>query len=549
MTNRPRILVVDDDQKIQINFKELLADQGYKIVTCINDIQAVEQLITESYDLVLLDMANPEGKSKPSMEGHPVLDHIQRRWPHAIIIIMAPQDSMESALEAIKKGAYDYLRKPLTDEKILKAIKNALDHKKSVFERKHAEEELQRNYDTQAAINSLLHDSLEDMNLEELLQRALDLILSIPWLAFKRQGSIFIVENDPHTLVMKAQDGLAEPIKQTCALLPFGKCLCGRAAQTQKIQFADCLDDRHQIRYDGITPHGHYCVPICSGGETLGVVNMYIREGHQRTKREENFLKAFANTLAGIIMRKRLEEGLVKSERLAATGQTVAGLAHCVKNILFHLEGGVYVVNKALRKDDMQKLDTGWNIVRNNIDRISGRVLDLLNYSKERTPEYENCSPNIIAEEVCELMEPRVKDALAEGIEVIRNFDTNLGEIRLDSKGIHRCLLNLVSNAFDACLTDESEDKNYKVTVTTRPEGEDMFAFDVTDNGCGMDNDVKQQLFTSFFSTKGSKGTGLGLLVTQKSVLEHEGTLSVNSEPGKGSTFTIHLPRKYNDSS
>ena len=544
MRNRSRILIIDDDPKIQINFKELFADQGYKIVTCTNDIQAVEQLITENYDLILLDIANPKDEIKPGLEGHPVLDYIQSRWPDAIVIIMAAQDSMESALEAFKKGAYDYLRKPLSDEKILKAIHNALDHKKSVSDRKQAQDELRRNYDTQAAINSLLRDSLEDLNLEELLQRALDLILSIPWLVFKKQGSIFIVEDDPHTLVMKAQDGLAEPIKESCARLPFGKCLCGRAAQTQKIQFADCLDNRHPIRYDGIAPHGHYCVPICSGGETLGVINMYIREGHQRIKREEDFLKAFANTLAGIIMRKRLEEELVKSEKLAAIGQTVAGLAHCVKNILFHLEGGVYIVNKALRKDDMQKLDTGWNMVSKNIDKVSSLVLDLLNYAKERKPEYEICSPNVIAEEVCELMAPRAKDALREGIEVVRNLDPEIGEVRLDPKAIHRCLLNLVSNALDACLTDESEDKIFKITVATRREKEDTFAFEVTDNGCGMDDDVKQQLFTSFFSTKGSKGTGLGLLVTQKIVQEHGGTLSVSSEIGKGSTFTIHLPQK-----
>jgi GAF domain-containing protein len=140
---------------------------------------------------------------------------------------------------------------------------------------------------------------------------------------------------------------------------PFSKCLCGRAATTQKIQFADCVDGRHEIRYDGLIPHGHYCVPICYEGETLGVINIYVREGHQRAQREEDFLMAVANTLAGIVMRKRLAEELVKSERLAAIGQTVAGLAHCINSILFGLEGGIYIVNKAFRKDDMQKLHTG----------------------------------------------------------------------------------------------------------------------------------------------------------------------------------------------
>jgi len=397
---------------------------------------------------------------------------------------------------------------------------------------------------SQTVINSLLRHSMEDTSLDQLLKRALDLILSIPWLAFENQGSIFVVEDDPGTLVMKAQHRLPEPIKQTCDRLPLGRCLCGQSAKTQKIQFASCIDERHDILYDGITPHGHYCVPICYGGETLGVINMYIREGHQRKAREEEFLIAVANTLAGIIMRKRLESELVKSERLVAIGQTVSGLAHCIKSILFGLEGGFYVVNKGFRKDDINKLHTGWNMVRKNIDRVSNLVSDLLSYSKERMPEYEICSPNIIAEEVCELMEPKAKETLEGKIELIRDFDPDLGEVLLDTEGINRCLLNLVSNAIDACLADEDKNKTHRVKVTTSRDGEGKFAFQVSDNGCGMDDEVKKQLFTSFFSTKGSKGTGLGLLITQKIVQEHGGTLSAKSEPGKAATFTMLLPCK-----
>jgi signal transduction histidine kinase len=183
-------------------------------------------------------------------------------------------------------------------------------------------------------------------------------------------------------------------------------------------------------------------------------------------------------------------------------------------------------------------------MVSKNIDKISNLVLDLLDYPKEHISEYESCSPNVIAEEVCELMEPKAKDTLSEEIEIIRNFDPYLGEALLDPKGIHRCLLNLVSNAIDACLADEDESKNYMVKVTTRREGEGKFLFQVSDNGCGMDDEVKKLMFTSFFTTKGSKGNGLGLLITQKIVQDHGGTLSVNSEPGKGSVFTTLFPVK-----
>ena len=152
--------------------------------------------------------------------------------------------------------------------------------------------------------------------------------------------------------------------------------------------------------------------------------------------------------------------------------------------------------------------------------------------------------PNWTRSLVIELMEPKAKDTLIGKIEIIRDFDPHLGEVLLDTEGIHRCLLNLVSNAIDACVADEDEHKTHMVKVTTSRDGEARFAFQVSDNGCGMDDDVKKQLFTSFFSTKGSKGTGLGLLITQKIVQEHGGTLSAKSEPGKGSTFTMLLPCK-----
>lgn len=398
---------------------------------------------------------------------------------------------------------------------------------------------------SQAVINELLGYSLEDMKSDKLLQHALDLILSVPWLAFEKQGSIFVVENDTGELVMKAEAGLPNAIKHSCARLPFGKCLCGRAAMTQMIQFADCVDDRHDICYDDMAPHGHYCVPICYGGETLGVINIYIREGHRHAAREEQFLIAVANTLAGIIMRQRLAEELVKSERLSAIGQTIAGLAHCIKGILFGLEGAVYIVNKALRKNDMAKLNNGWNMVRKNIDKTSSLVIDLLDYSKPRTTELQSSSPNMIAEEVCELLEPRITDGVSANIKIHRSFESDMGMVLLDPKGIHRCLLNLVSNAIDACLADEDVGKDFIVEVTTRREGEDDLIFQVSDNGCGMDEEAMQHMFTRFFSTKGSKGTGLGLLITQKIVQEHGGTLTATSVPGKGSVFTIQLPLKH----
>ncbi|MCK4426488.1 MAG: PAS domain S-box protein, partial [Deltaproteobacteria bacterium] len=236
---------------------------------------------------------------------------------------------------------------------------------------------------------------------------------------------------------------------------------------------------------------------------------------------------------------KQLQQELIKSERLAATGETVAGLAHGIKNILGGLKGGVYIVDNALKKEDMHRLRTGWDMVQRNIGRISGLAMDLLNYSKEREPEYEKCSPNSIAEEVCKLMDLKAKES---GVEIVRDLDPTIGDVSIDPKGIHRCLLDLVSNAIDAAIFDEDEGKEHLVRVTTRRESDGALILQVSDNGCGMDEAVRKQIFSSLFSTKGPRGTGLGLLITQKTVHEHGGTIKVDSEPGKGSTFVIRLP-------
>jgi signal transduction histidine kinase len=236
---------------------------------------------------------------------------------------------------------------------------------------------------------------------------------------------------------------------------------------------------------------------------------------------------------------KRLEQELIESERLAAIGQTVGGIAHYMKNVLFGLKGGVYLVNAASKDQQPDSLQTGWEIVERNMGRMSDLVLDLLEYSKDSEPEYESCVPNEIARKVCEGLSAKAGE---HDIEITMDLDPSLGEVILDPKGIQRCLQNLVLNAIDACIFDSSEDKAWSVHMRTMREDDRAVGFEVSDNGCGMDAEIRKRLFTSFFTTKEGRGTGLGLLNTQKIVKQLGGSITVESEPGKGSTFTIRLP-------
>ncbi|MBE9536972.1 MAG: GAF domain-containing protein [Proteobacteria bacterium] len=174
-------------------------------------------------------------------------------------------------------------------------------------------EKLEQNQQTQETINSILDLSLQAISLEEHLDRTLDHILSLPWLSFEQRACIFLVEDKPDMLIMKIHKGLPEDILRTCSKVPFGRCICGRAAKTNEIIFADRIDDRHEIRYEGISSHGHYCFPISAGGRVLGVLNLYVKEGHKENEVEIEFLSSITAVLAETIERKRAEKELKKN--------------------------------------------------------------------------------------------------------------------------------------------------------------------------------------------------------------------------------------------
>jgi len=181
-------------------------------------------------------------------------------------------------------------------------------------------------------------------------------------------------------------------------------------------------------------------------------------------------------------------------------------------------------------------------MVQRNIEKVSELVLDLLSYSKERTPEPTLCKPNEIAREAVDLYQEKARK---HDIRLEADLDENIQEAYTDKKSLHRVLLNLVSNAIDACIYDPDTEKVFEVIMRTRmglnDRSDTTFLVEVKDNGIGMSKEVKEKLFSRFFSTKGGKGTGLGLLVTQKIVKELGGEIWLESTEGKGTTFYVLL--------
>jgi signal transduction histidine kinase len=238
---------------------------------------------------------------------------------------------------------------------------------------------------------------------------------------------------------------------------------------------------------------------------------------------------------------KNLQKELLRSERLAATGQTVAGMAHAIKNILGGLKGGRFMVNKGLEIKEMKYLQDGWAMVERNIEKISQLTMDLLSFCKERDPEWEIVQPNDLIREVFELY----RDQAAErGVRLKLDLDEKMEPLALDPREMYQVLANLVGNALDACTLGDYAPPDPETIICSRSLPEKKILLEIRDNGMGMSEEVRKKLFTIFFSTKGSRGTGLGLLLSHKIVQEHGGEIQVQSSPQQGAVFQVILPKR-----
>ena len=234
---------------------------------------------------------------------------------------------------------------------------------------------------------------------------------------------------------------------------------------------------------------------------------------------------------------KQLESDKLENERLAAVGQTVAQLAHGIKNILTGLRGGMYAIKSGMKSGSEQRIAKGWEMLERNVERITTLVKGFLTYSKKHVPEMEEIDPQELAREIFSLYYP---GALKAGVTLLFEGEEGIPTATMEPSGIHTCLANLVSNAIDACATSKKEGCGVSLRVK---QGDGTIIFEVEDTGCGMEPEIRDKVFKSFFTTKGLGGTGLGLLVTKKIVREHGGRIEVESEPGEGSCFRLELPR------
>jgi len=237
-------------------------------------------------------------------------------------------------------------------------------------------------------------------------------------------------------------------------------------------------------------------------------------------------------------LEKLVREKSELQSHLSSLGLMIGSVSHGIKGLLTGLDGGMYQVESGFSKANEEQIKEGWNIVKLMVDRIRKMVLDILYYAKERNLNWENVDILSFAGEVAMVVERKISSG---NIEFIRDFDASAGKFEIDSGCIHSALINILENAVDACMRDKSKEK-HRIIFKVIPD-EKNINFEVSDNGTGMDMETREKLFTLFFSTKGTKGTGLGLFISNKIIQQHGGYIKVSSLPGQGSKFTISIPK------
>ncbi len=497
-----KILIVDDEEIIVRLLSMSLRSDGYETVTAFNGEQGLEVFKAQSPDIVVTDI------KMPGMDGLELLKKIKEIDIETEVIIVTGHGDIDSTITALQYGASDFINKPVRDE----ALAIALERAKVKIQIRERLEEYTKNLEQKIA------EATMEIRRKSNFQRLLIHSSNDAIVAFDQDWKI-VVYNPEAARIFGEKPSVVRQ-KMTIEDLYTPKIADIFKAEAKKMPDPADMPWKEMVLQtkDNRQIPVQYAVNVLhEDGEFMGIVN-------------------FFQDLTEI---KRLEKELVQSERLAAVGQTVSGLAHYVKNILIGLKGGSYVVDVGMKKNNTEKLKIGWETIKKNIARVANLTQDLLTYSKEREPERKLCFPNEIVADVIDL----VSDvALANDIIISKQTDPGLGEMIVDPQTIHRTLLNLVNNAMDACLEDEDTSKRFEILIKTRIGSGNMLCLEVEDNGCGMDEQTQLQLFNPMFSTKGGKGTGLGLLVTGKLVEEHKGSIDTKTRLGQGTTFIVRLP-------
>lgn len=278
------------------------------------------------------------------------------------------------------------------------------------------------------------------------------------------------------------------------------------------------------------------CVPILTREEVLGVIHLDCSMSqHAYTHEQLRLITAVGRMTGMAIENIDLLRGRMKTERLAAMGETAAYLSHHIRNILQGLRSGSDVLEMGLKRSNLEKIADAWKMIQRNLDRIFQLTTNMLTFSKDRRPNIEMAQLNSVIRDAVSLMQG---PADAKSVMLLADLCDDLPAVPIDVEGMHQVVVNLLSNAIAA--VPRNTGRVVVGAVFREPDGEVVLS--VGDNGPGIPAEQHDSLFEAFTSTKGQGGTGLGLAAAKKIVSELGGRIEIAGSTEEGTTFEVHLP-------
>jgi signal transduction histidine kinase len=278
--------------------------------------------------------------------------------------------------------------------------------------------------------------------------------------------------------------------------------------------------------------HSLIAVPVQdSEKRVIGIITAVNAKKGYFSADDEWFMRTYANQVAFAIEKQKFLQQSISALRLASIGETIAGLSHCIKNIAHALRGSSYIIKRAIESNNVRDIGAAWEILDRHIENLANLSIDVLTYKPDAHGGMNERELNGLVRHTVELFQ---EEARARAIILQMQLGENVDPCSFDARGIYRCLINLITNAFDSCPLSEG-----LVTVSTQRISEEKLMLCVADNGRGMDEKTRAEIFEMFKTSKPASGSGLGLPTVADIIRKHNGSIELDTEPGKGASFKL----------
>ncbi len=495
-----KILIVDDEADIRQVLEISLSDMGYRVLTAENGEEAFD-IFQKTHPLIVLTDIK-----MPGMDGIRLLQKIKQENPDTEVIMITGHGDMELAIKSFQDNATDFITKPIGMDALESALKKAQDKIR-------IRRQLQSYTENLEAL--LLEKSKRDSEIAAARQMP-----ETPHRLqeFLEQLPCYILIHDSRRMIIAANrrfredfgDAVGKPCYVACKKRtePCPDCPVEKT-------FADGKSYQYDMEY--IPKSG---VPKKVLAWTLPV------------------LSSDGVTTQVVVMSTDVSQISELQDHLSSLGLMVGSLSHGIKGMLTGLDSGMYLLDSGIESENADRTKEGLEVVKQTMDRLKKMVLDILFYAKDRELQKETVDVLEFSQDVARTVEPKIS---AQGIDFIRKFEESLGTSEWDAGFLIQALINIFENAMEACHEDVSK-TSHTIRFRVSSDAQDIL-FTIRDNGIGMDPETRKNMFQLFFSSKGEKGTGLGLYITHKIIHQHGGAITVQSTPGKGTEIGVRIPR------